>query len=223
MHSHGAICSLTASELQTSYSSPPALPLQAKLRGTPISLSELCSFLPFLEIHKPSLAAVLTHGSVSAAVPLIPSDPLPIAICHLPVLKLNCLVFRSGSDIKACNSAVCPSRAQSLWLPSSGAGMPSCPQEGAVSVPCSSMHDERSRQGNSGNVWQQHQETLKLAKIPDCSWRNRCNSLGLAQIKRLSAKEIFPWSGVSLCSRGSRGLLSMSFLTEPKASLGTWH
>lgn len=106
--------------------------------------------------------------------------------------------------------------------PAVGLACPHCPWEGAVSVLCPPMHDERSRQGSSSNVWQQHQETLKLAAIPGCSWRNRCNGLGLAQIKRLSAEEIFPWSGVSLCSRGKRGLLSTSFLTEPKASLGTW-
>lgn len=46
VHSHGAICSFMAFESQTSYFPPPALPLQAKLRGTHVTLSEHCSFLP---------------------------------------------------------------------------------------------------------------------------------------------------------------------------------
>lgn len=125
-HSCGAICSFMAFESQTSHFPPPLY--HCKPRGTSItslSVAPSCVDFAFLAIRKPWLA----DSSVTAAERLIPSDPLPMAICHLPIL--NSPVFRGDSKTSLYPSTVsqlCLMPASCLTL---GLGCPPCPQGGA--------------------------------------------------------------------------------------------
>lgn len=129
-----------AEQSAPSHKQAASLPLLCPL---PLSLSEPCSLFPalaFPEVSKPRLA----DGAVAAAGWPSPRDPLPPAICHLPVLHSQ--GFRGDPKIDLYPGAVSQARP--------GAGEALCPGRSSVGAVLSSAME------------------LELAVIPSCSWRS---------------------------------------------------